>query len=138
MVSSCLANHQACRMNWQVVSSNKILPTRLLQIAQIEDIPQVRVMSTTHLPITTPYLTSSHCWGSKTLASLTAERETSFTKYFPHSSLQRTFQDAVELTMLLGYEYLWIDSLCIIQDSQSDWEHESSMMGRIYAMGFST
>jgi hypothetical protein len=47
-------------------------------------------------------------------------------------TLPKTFQDAVIITRRLGLRYLWIDSLCIIQDSISDWEEESSSMGQYY------
>jgi len=42
------------------------------------------------------------------------------------------FQDAVIASRELGIRYLWIDSLCIIQDSVEDWELECSKMGRVY------
>jgi hypothetical protein len=34
--------------------------------------------------------------------------------------------------------YIWIDSLCIVQDSVRDWEHESSKMGGIYESSYVT
>lgn len=37
------------------------------------------------------------------------------------------------MTVRLGYLYLWIDSLCIIQDSPSDWNCEASRMADIYS-----
>ncbi|PVH84958.1 HET-domain-containing protein, partial [Cadophora sp. DSE1049] len=46
--------------------------------------------------------------------------------------LPLTFRDAVKITRQLGFRYLWIDSLCIIQDSSEDWQAESTAMGRIY------
>jgi hypothetical protein len=46
--------------------------------------------------------------------------------------LPQTHQDAVEATYRLGYKYLWIDSLCILQDSAEDWQAESAVMGEIY------
>ncbi|KAE8451661.1 hypothetical protein EG329_003118 [Mollisiaceae sp. DMI_Dod_QoI] len=49
--------------------------------------------------------------------------------------MPRTFRETIELTRLLGAQYLWIDSLCIIQDSREDWLHESSIMGEVYAHG---
>jgi hypothetical protein len=48
------------------------------------------------------------------------------------SELPQTFQDAVTIAKNLGIEYLWIDSLCIIQDSIEDWEHECSRMASVY------
>jgi hypothetical protein len=43
-----------------------------------------------------------------------------------------TFFDATIITRELGYRYLWIDSLCIVQDFLEDWEAESQNMGNIY------
>jgi len=52
--------------------------------------------------------------------------------------LPSTFQDAVRITKSLQVRYLWIDSLCIIQDDFSDWEREASLMGNVYANSFLT
>ena len=54
----------------------------------------------------------------------------------PFEELPKTFQDAIQLTRILGPPYLWIDSLCIIQDSEKDWKAESVRMGEIYRHGF--
>jgi hypothetical protein len=43
------------------------------------------------------------------------------------------FRDAMIITRRLHYRYIWIDSLCIIQDSKSDWQTESANMGYIYS-----
>ncbi|KAG7294527.1 hypothetical protein NEMBOFW57_004602 [Staphylotrichum longicolle] len=43
-----------------------------------------------------------------------------------------TFQDAVHVTRRLGFRYLWIDSLCILQDSKVDWEEQSGQMKHMY------
>ncbi|KAF4626653.1 hypothetical protein G7Y89_g11505 [Cudoniella acicularis] len=51
----------------------------------------------------------------------------------PWSTLPRTFQDAIEISQELSIQYMWIDSLCIIQDDTADWERESSVMATIYA-----
>jgi hypothetical protein len=50
----------------------------------------------------------------------------------PFESLQKTFKDAVTVTHQLGFRYLWIDSLCIIQDSVADWEQECVNRIQIY------
>ncbi|KAH7115893.1 heterokaryon incompatibility protein-domain-containing protein, partial [Dendryphion nanum] len=54
----------------------------------------------------------------------------------PDLDLPKTFRDAVQVTRELGVRYLWIDSLCIIQDSREDWESESIQMGAIYEGAF--
>jgi hypothetical protein len=50
--------------------------------------------------------------------------------------LPKTFKDAIELTRRLGFQYIWIDALCIIQDGRDDWKRECSLMGEVYAQGF--
>jgi hypothetical protein len=52
------------------------------------------------------------------------------------SSLPKTFQDAVLITRKLDVRYLWIDSLCIVQDSTADWQKESAVMEAIYRNGY--
>lgn len=46
--------------------------------------------------------------------------------------LPKTFQQAIEFVRAAGYRYLWIDSLCIIQDSADDWGYEAALMGQVY------
>ncbi|KAI4181925.1 MAG: hypothetical protein LQ346_006674 [Caloplaca aetnensis] len=49
------------------------------------------------------------------------------------ADLPLTFQNAILITRNLGYRYLWVDSLCIIQDDPDDWAFESKTMARIYS-----
>jgi hypothetical protein len=42
------------------------------------------------------------------------------------------FQDALLVTSKVGYRFIWIDSLCIVQDSVEDWEGEAICMADIY------
>lgn len=48
------------------------------------------------------------------------------------TSLPRTFSDTISVVRKLGIRYLWINSLCIVQDSTADWELEASRMGDYY------
>ncbi|RSM20689.1 hypothetical protein CDV31_000376 [Fusarium ambrosium] len=52
------------------------------------------------------------------------------------ADLPFTFHDAIRLCRNLGIRYIWIDSLCIIQDSKKDWLKESSNMGKVYEYSF--
>ena len=63
---------------------------------------------------------------------LTAATLRSFQIGLTFGELPQNFQDAIRITRELGIRYLWIDSLCIIQDSKSDWEQESKKMGSVY------
>ena len=54
------------------------------------------------------------------------------------ANLSQTYQDAIAITRLLGLRYLWIDSLCIIQDSVVDWQTEAAKMGGIFKSSLCT
>ena len=56
----------------------------------------------------------------------------SFMTAIPLKNLTKTFRDAVNITQNLGLDYLWIDALCIVQNSVSDWERESATMSSVY------
>jgi hypothetical protein len=87
---------------------------------------------------TSQYVALSHCWGkSKTVVTDTCTLS-SRKKGIEFCSLPKTFQDAITVTRRLGYRYLWIDSLCIVQDSHSDWQREAAMMGDYYGQAHLT
>lgn len=65
----------------------------------------------------------------RTTSATIAQRK----KAIPFSQLPRTFQEATSIIRRLGFRYLWIDSLCIIQDDEADWQRESAQMADIYA-----
>lgn len=79
------------------------------------------------------WVTLSHCWGttSQPLRTTTNSFE-KHRKTLPLSALPLTFRDAITITRPLGYRYIWIDSLCIVQNSQADWLYESSRMQYVY------
>ncbi len=77
-------------------------------------------------------MTLSHCWGGCVPLRLLRQSFCSLLESIPPAELSKSFQDAMVATKRLGLRYLWIDSLCIIQDSQEDWERESAMMDRVY------
>jgi hypothetical protein len=74
----------------------------------------------------------SHCWGGPITPVLTDEVLESFQKGLPFTELSANFKDAIVVTRQLGFQYLWIDSLCIIQTSKQDWEQESRRMDSVY------
>jgi hypothetical protein len=49
------------------------------------------------------------------------------------SNLPQTLQDAISLTRALGLSYLWIDTLCILQDDAADLEKECALMEKVYS-----
>lgn len=79
------------------------------------------------------YVCLSHRWG-RPEAILKSEQATLQERRqgIPLSTLPPTFHDAVAFTRRLGYRYIWIDSLCIVQDDPNDWEQEAAKIGLYY------
>ncbi|KAI1124586.1 hypothetical protein F5Y10DRAFT_280061 [Nemania abortiva] len=87
------------------------------------------------------YIALSHCWGnfSKDVNFCTMRRNISaFRDHISFNMLPKTFQDAVAVTRALCVRYLWIDSLCIIQDDDADWDAESKRMEDVYSSAYIT
>ncbi|KAF5553601.1 heterokaryon incompatibility protein [Fusarium napiforme] len=105
-------------------------PTRLLDLGHLESISTPRLIETANNPPEGPYQTLSHCWGKKQL--ICATKENMQVLYNGVYNLPQTFQDAIAATRNLGYRYLWIDSLCIVQNDPEDWAREAALMHRVY------
>ena len=58
-----------------------------------------------------------------------------FTRLIPLDRLSWTYRTAVQMSLGLGYRYLWIDSLCITQDLLEDWTREAGKMEDVYSNG---
>ncbi|KAF5013963.1 hypothetical protein FDECE_51 [Fusarium decemcellulare] len=78
---------------------------------------------------------NNHAWGQENFLTLTKQNVEDMMNGIDFPILPRCFQDAITLTMQLGGRYLWIDSLCIIQDSPEDWVIESGLMHKVYSNG---
>ncbi|KAI4158046.1 MAG: hypothetical protein LQ342_007809 [Letrouitia transgressa] len=124
----CLQHHDTCSAS----SLSQALPTRLIEVSSAGTTKIVRLFSPTYDHSSIRYLALSHCWGRAQMFKLTAKNYDEMHIEIPCYLLSRTFQDAIEITRRLGYNYLWIDSLCIQQDSQEDWEREALRMGEYY------
>jgi len=64
--------------------------------------------------------------------TLTKERFSAFQKRIAPDTLPKTFREAINAARYLGFQYIWIDSLCILQDDPDDWTAESSLMSSVY------
>lgn len=86
------------------------------------------------------YLALSHRWpqnSSNTLLTTSSNLQHHLSA-IATSSLPKAFQDAVIITRKLGFRYIWVDSLCIIQDSPDDWKHEANCMADVYSRAICT
>ncbi|KAM7208155.1 Heterokaryon incompatibility protein (HET) domain containing protein [Naviculisporaceae sp. PSN 640] len=85
---------------------------------------------------TAPYICLSHVWGHRPFVRTKSGNLASHKQSLDIDNLPQTFRDAIRYTRELGVRYLWIDSLCIIQDSHADWTIEASKMASIYQGSF--
>lgn len=81
------------------------------------------------------YATLSYCWGAKpSFIRLTCSKLQTFKQTgISVQDLPTTFRDAITATGRLGLQYIWVDALCIIQDSADDWARESITMAKVYS-----
>lgn len=88
----------------------------------------------THLELPrSRYATLSHCWGTNPdFITLTTGNYTDFCKGIPVDSLPKSFRDAITICDHLDIRYIWIDSLCILQDSHPDWLLHAAEMASVY------
>jgi hypothetical protein len=84
------------------------------------------------------WATLSHCWGDKDPICTTELTRVDFLKKVPWEKISATYKDAIQITRQLGIRYLWIDSLCLIQDNREIWRAEASKMAEIYKNSYIT
>jgi hypothetical protein len=110
------------------------LPSRLVQIGR--DVRDLKLSNTSGKR--GRYLCLSHCWGVKRTFETTSQNITEYLQKLTYDDMPPIYKEAVSLTKMLGISYLWIDSLCIVQDDRNDWLHEAAQMADIYTKCFLT
>lgn len=151
-LENCNGTHLDCP---RLKDQKALLPTRLLDLSSLPnkadfskaqgdprklmDDKAFRLVENSQ-GSTGQYITLSYCWGKSlayttTTANLQMHKQDGGIKY---AQLPKTLQDAVFLVRNLGFQYLWADCLCIIQDDKADWEHEAARMANVYTNAYLT
>ncbi len=128
-LKNCREHHLLCGLSY----GRPFVPTRLIDVGPVGS-ETARLVETKDGGVegSHQYTALSYCWGDGVSVRTTTATLAQLKAGIPVADLPRTFRDAVELTRDLGLAYLWIDALCIVQDSASDWEAESALMGHVY------
>jgi Heterokaryon incompatibility protein (HET) len=127
----CCTNHPSCGTHISNPESQR-LPKRVIDLgAGGSGVKMVRLHETTTNQHAS-YATLTHRWGAVKPMELVTGNEASLKKGIEIKLLPKTFQDAVFVADTLSIRYLWIDSLCIQQDSVDDWREQSALMSTIY------
>ncbi|KAK5111715.1 hypothetical protein LTR85_011760 [Meristemomyces frigidus] len=118
-------------------------PTRLVDVGSVDPAEPPRLVEGTHcLRHDNPgYLALSYCNGETPKLApwqMSSSTKSAFEDEIPLDVLPQTLHDAIMWTRRLGLRFIWIDNLCIIQDSHEDWRREASMMASIYGSAILT
>lgn len=122
----CEKSHRRC--SWKS-SSGSALPMRVLDVGRhVGDI--VRLYETERE--TAQYACLSYCWGRSPFLRTVAANLKDHLEQISLDQLPLAQRETIAIVRQLGIRYLWIDSLCIIQDSKDDWRREAADMASIY------
>jgi hypothetical protein len=124
-LDSCCQTHVKC-----LNSGPGYRPTRLIEIV---DELYVRLIFPRNLSVESiDYIAFSHCWGKVEAIKLLEKNVDRFRLGISIHDLPNSYQEAIQLSLRMGFKHIWIDSLCIIQDSLLDWMQEAKDMKRVY------
>ncbi|KAE8447426.1 hypothetical protein EG329_010840 [Mollisiaceae sp. DMI_Dod_QoI] len=129
---SCLSS-ELCQLAWNYWggSSNRVNSVTVVRADNHAD-ANIKLSLSSEVDCVPKYATLSHCWGNQHFTTLTTKNFNAFRQSISLNELPKTFKDAIFIAHELGFQYIWIDSLCIIQDDMNDWDTESSRMSDIY------
>ncbi|KAL0930094.1 heterokaryon incompatibility protein [Colletotrichum truncatum] len=128
-MKTCFESHTQCKLP-EISPSYR--PTRLIKINSQRT---VRLVQGVECPSIIRYVALSYCWGSKPVENLLRLLQSTLeelSREQPVDILPKTFRDAIEVAQHFGVNYIWIDRLCIFQDSPEDWQREASTMQDVY------
>ncbi|KAG8161229.1 hypothetical protein KVR01_009493 [Diaporthe batatas] len=136
-LAACANSHELCKSQ----SGDSFMPTRLINLKPGWKGLDVRLEKSSPQAVRprAPYVALSYCWGGYRPACITtagtlAENQTRIA----WDKLPATFQDAAAFTQSLGIQFLWIDSICIIQEDEDDWQREAGKMNAVYKNSYLT
>ncbi|KAF4994523.1 hypothetical protein FGRMN_5732 [Fusarium graminum] len=133
-LETCRDHHETCNKSAALVEDDEkrtVLPTRLIDISRMAE--GLVILADTKGQRGN-YSALSYCWGERPEENIKTTKD----KLFEHQTairtetLSRVFKDAIKTTNEVGLHYLWIDSLCIIQDDEDDWTAEAKLMSEVY------
>jgi hypothetical protein len=126
-LQDCLANHDCSHDP----NEDPFLPSRVINVLGVDNQREPVLLETNGM-IRAKYAALSYRWGKCKLFRTTETNYAERCQSIPLETLPMTFKDTIRMTIALGLQYLWIDALCIIQDSAEDCQRELKSMANIY------
>ncbi|KAF2179059.1 HET-domain-containing protein [Zopfia rhizophila CBS 207.26] len=124
-MDECFTSHEGCR-----IRTPTELPTRLIELSPLDEPEAARLRHSQGE--TGSYCALSYCWGGFQPFATTIKRYNSYLQCVPFSNMPKTIRDAFQVARHMGMRYIWIDSLCILQDDHDDVQREIAKMLSIY------
>ncbi|KAK0123845.1 hypothetical protein ONS95_008839 [Cadophora gregata] len=123
-LKECEGKHETCR-------EPQLSTPKDMCIIDLEN------MSIVPAPESCRYCALSYVWGKVTENWLTLTRENNISlskkNALAGAPLAQTVKDAMQLCVELGERYLWVDSLCIVQNDPTFQKQQIDIMDTIYA-----
>ncbi|KAF7952391.1 uncharacterized protein EAE97_001888 [Botrytis byssoidea] len=137
-IKECDNEHSSCCIK---AADEQALPSRLLDIRKRAHNAIILVEvhgsnSSESRTAITRYATLSHCWGKIQLLKTTKNSLSKHKKGIRLSVLPKTFRESIKVLQALRIQFVWINSLCIVQDDDADWKRESACMAAIYSNSY--
>ena len=127
-LTKCLLEHSECPPDLALQAWH---PTRLLHIKDNNPL-SIHLVTGDKIPKLAKYFTLSHCWGKNQIIRLLQNNIEQFKQTVPVNQLSTTFRECMEFASSTEIQYVWIDSLCIIQDSGTDKQEQFPLMSKVY------
>ncbi|KAF2653191.1 HET-domain-containing protein [Lophiostoma macrostomum CBS 122681] len=123
-LNHCLLTHPSHRSH-----AARDMPTRIIVVGDEHHLPYIHETGRQQ----GHWVSLSYVWGQKPWSITKLSNYEARKEEIVMDDLPKTIRDAVIMTRALGIQHLWIDALCIVQDSILDWERESANMCAVYA-----
>lgn len=121
LLDECRSSHTCC-----VIPATGFVPTRLLELGADG---AVRLVKTNRVSAKyNTWVSLSYVWGGEQHWKTTLDRLDTYKERIPVNDLPQTISDALTVCRYLGVSYLWVDSLCIVQDDPEDMSNELPTM----------
>lgn len=128
-MKTCFDAHEQC--GDCLSGTSGFLPERLIEVRDGGAI--ISLKERDHMKPGTEYVTLSHRWGElPDRFDLLSSNIDEFRTGVAVDRLPKTFRNAIKTASQLDVRYLWIDALCILQDSTEDWQTQCAMMSETY------
>jgi hypothetical protein len=132
-MTNCLTKHHKCKpASPTYFSLLRQLPTRVIDVGPSDGSQNPRLHEGGSSKAL--YFTLSYRWNQNIPATFQTVKS-NLDEYMVSIRLEilpKTMRDAILITRRFGIRYLWIDALCIIQDSEDDWAREANTMANVY------